>query len=157
MRVLASSPSRISLVGGGTDVEPFASLHGGRVLGLSINLRQKIEILDDDDRWGITQDLSIPNDCDLEVIHAVLRSQNYSAMHQGPIISTYDAFTAAGLGSSAAFCVALLAALQRKAGLPIERDKIAQKAWEIETQELGWTSGKQDQWISAYGGFNLIE
>ena len=55
------------------------------------------------------------------------------------------------LGTSAAVCVALLAAL----GVP--RGDLATRAHRVETERLGLQSGVQDQAASAYGGASWIE
>lgn len=55
------------------------------------------------------------------------------------------------LGTSAAVCVALLAAL----GVP--RRDLATRAHRVETEGLGLQSGVQDQAASAYGGASWIE
>jgi D-glycero-alpha-D-manno-heptose-7-phosphate kinase len=61
-----------------------------------------------------------------------------------------------GAGGSAAVVVALVAALQSLAGDTAEPDDIARAAFEIETVELGWQSGVQDQLAAVYGGANVI-
>lgn len=43
-RIIARSPHRISLYGGGSDVDPFASRYGGLVINFAINLYTKVTI-----------------------------------------------------------------------------------------------------------------
>ena len=43
-RVIAKSPHRISLFGGGSDVAPFSTLHGGLVINFAINLYTTVTI-----------------------------------------------------------------------------------------------------------------
>jgi D-glycero-alpha-D-manno-heptose-7-phosphate kinase len=61
-----------------------------------------------------------------------------------------------GLGSSSTFTTALLRALHSYNGDIIGRRKLAEEACEIEIQRLGEPIGKQDQYISAYGGISCM-
>ncbi|MDQ6624237.1 MAG: GHMP kinase [Verrucomicrobiota bacterium] len=60
-------------------------------------------------------------------------------------------------GTSAAVCVALLAALDRLRGGQMGPAELAAAAHRVETERLGWQSGIQDQLCAAYGGINFIE
>ena len=62
----------------------------------------------------------------------------------------------AATGTSAAVTVALVGALWRLNGRPIDRRAIARVAHEVETVSLGQQSGIQDQICSALGGVNDI-
>lgn len=68
-----------------------------------------------------------------------------------------EAPSGASIGTSAAVCVALIAALD---ALPPGRKtprEIAAKAHKVETEKLGLQSGIQDQLCSALGGINFID
>ena len=60
-------------------------------------------------------------------------------------------------GTSASVCVAVLAALDRLRGAPIDPASLARRAHAVETRRLAQQSGIQDQWAAAAGGVNLIE
>ena len=60
-------------------------------------------------------------------------------------------------GTSAAVCVALLAALDRQRGGEMSPAALASAAHGVETRRLGLQSGVQDQLAAAYGGINFIE
>jgi D-glycero-alpha-D-manno-heptose-7-phosphate kinase len=62
----------------------------------------------------------------------------------------------AATGTSAAVTVALVGALWRLNGRPIDRRAIASAAHEVETARLGQQSGIQDQLCSALGGVSDI-
>jgi D-glycero-alpha-D-manno-heptose-7-phosphate kinase len=62
----------------------------------------------------------------------------------------------AATGTSAAVTVALVGALWRLNGRPIDRRAIARAAHEVETVSLSQQSGIQDQMCSALGGVNDI-
>ncbi len=63
-----------------------------------------------------------------------------------------DLPTGSGLGTSAALNVAYLGLLN----LGATREEIAERAYRFEDEILGNRGGKQDQWASALGGFNLL-
>ena len=69
------------------------------------------------------------------------------------IVSIADVFSNTGLGSSGSFTVALLTALHAflRKDLP-PRKEIAEQACHIAINLLKEPSGKQDEYISAYGG-----
>ena len=58
----------------------------------------------------------------------------------------------AGLGSSSSFTVALIGALEKFKGIKVKKRKLAERACDIEINKLKDPIGKQDQYISAYGG-----
>lgn len=60
-------------------------------------------------------------------------------------------------GTSAAVCVALLAALDRLTPGQLSAHQLAYAAHRVETQRLGLQSGIQDQLCAAYGGVSFIE
>lgn len=61
-----------------------------------------------------------------------------------------------GLGSSSAYVVGLLNALYAYKGKYVPAKQLASQACEIEIETLKKPIGKQDQYISAYGGFQYI-
>lgn len=63
----------------------------------------------------------------------------------------------ASTGTSAAICVALIAALDQLSPGRMSRHEIAYTAQKIETDILGQQCGIQDQLCSAFGGINYIE
>jgi D-glycero-alpha-D-manno-heptose-7-phosphate kinase len=68
-----------------------------------------------------------------------------------------DAPAGASTGTSAAVVVALLSALDRLRGGSWSPSDIAAQAHAVETDDLGWQSGVQDQIAAALGGINFIE
>jgi D-glycero-alpha-D-manno-heptose-7-phosphate kinase len=61
-----------------------------------------------------------------------------------------------GLGSSSAFTVAMLAFARAARGLQSTPYDLANEAAEIEIDVLKEPIGRQDQWASAFGGFNRL-
>jgi D-glycero-alpha-D-manno-heptose-7-phosphate kinase len=62
----------------------------------------------------------------------------------------------ASTGTSAAVTVALVAAMRRGIGLPVDRRDVAARAHRVETDLLGRQSGVQDQVAAAVGGVNFL-
>jgi len=62
-----------------------------------------------------------------------------------------------GLGSSSAFTVGLLHALHAYSGRYASAEQLAKEACDIELNRCGEPIGKQDQFATAFGGFNFIE
>ena len=155
MKILATTPSRISLFGGGTDVEPYATTYQGVVVSIAINLRQRIIMYEGDDIFEVTKNV-FPANADPYFCYSILEKYKINSGHFTKIQSYYDGFVGAGLGSSASFIVGLLGAIYRRLHRPIIRSEIAAKAWELENIVLKHYCGKQDHYAATYGGCNLF-
>jgi len=134
-KTFVQAPCRIGLFGGGTDVGQYASEYGGAVINMAINIRQKIVV------GGESK---------------LLRNDNpdfFKAFTENKIEHVNDGLIHAGLGSSAALAVCLVAAENSDLSL----DEIAEEAWKTEVYKLGLFAGKQDQYAAVYGGINLFE
>lgn len=155
MKILAHAPSRISLFGGGSDIAPFASVYGGLTITMAINIRQTVIVRTEEDMWQSPLH-SFPPQADPHLYYEVFKKYGINGMHHASVESGFQGIIGAGLGSSASATVALVGAIHRLQGLPLDKDKIAESAWDTEVNRLGWFGGKQDQWASSFGGFNLL-
>ena len=72
------------------------------------------------------------------------------------IISLADIPARTGLGSSGSFTTALLLALYAKQKKKINKRKLAELSCDIEINKLKEPSGKQDQYISSFGGIKKM-
>jgi D-glycero-alpha-D-manno-heptose-7-phosphate kinase len=70
--------------------------------------------------------------------------------------STGDVPPGTGLGSSGAYTVGAVQALELAAGRSPSRAQVAEAACQIELGDLGRTVGKQDQYAAAFGGVNAL-
>jgi len=140
--ITAKAPTRIGLFGGGTDLEPFVSNYGGRVLNMAISIYHTITIT-----AGETE---IP---DNPLIKQIL--SYYKGVNGIRITNSFDGVSSSGLGSSASLSVAFIGALDKYLAAKLTKNQIAEQAWQAE-KDLGWISGKQDQYASVYGGVNLF-
>ncbi|MBN8690232.1 MAG: GHMP kinase [Armatimonadetes bacterium] len=170
MWIRAKAPLRISFGGGGTDVAPYCDERGGAVLSATINRHayatlipggDKIEIKSLDYDASISYGIDDPfvYDGQLDLAKGVV--DHFRKIANFPeglrIILHNDAPPGSGLGSSSALAVAMIGALAAYAKMPLDSYQVAQKAFDIERVEVGIIGGKQDQYASAFGGFNFIE
>ncbi len=73
------------------------------------------------------------------------------------IVSIADIPAGTGLGSSSSFTVGLLNALYAYKGVLKSAEELAKEACHIEIDALGEPIGKQDQYITTYGGLRYIQ
>ena len=159
--IITRSPLRISLGGGGTDLPSYYRKHGGFVLSAAINRYVYITIneafrpriilkysrLEDVERWE-------------EIQHPIIREALKLTGIMGPyleIVSLSDIPAGTGLGSSGSFTTALLRALHTMKRNFVPPQELAEQACHIEIDLLKEPVGKQDQYISAFGGITCFE
>jgi D-glycero-alpha-D-manno-heptose-7-phosphate kinase len=168
--VRAKAPLRISFAGGGTDVSPYLEERGGVVLSTTIDRYAYASIRARRDTgltvrsldYGITIRHDIRKrlryNGDLDLVKAAINRMNIRKTGAG--IEMYlhnDAPPGSGLGSSSTLVVATLSALARWKRAPLTEYDLAELAFRVERTDLGIHGGKQDQYSSAFGGFNFIE
>lgn len=171
--VRSRAPLRLGLAGGGTDVSPYAEMHGGAVMNATIDRYIYASIATTDDKLveieshdlGIQTTLPhaapLPLDGRLDLHKAVYNRvvQDFlGGEARGLRISTYsEAPAGSGLGSSSTLVVAVLQAMTELFGLPLGEYDLAQLAYRIEREDLRLAGGRQDQYAAAFGGFNFME
>jgi D-glycero-alpha-D-manno-heptose-7-phosphate kinase len=159
--IIARSPMRISLGGGGTDLPSYYSRFGGFVLSAAIDKYMYVMV---HQAWG---DEYIIKYSQLEkartiseIKHPIVRCA-LEMLELGPnleICSMADIPAGTGLGSSGSFTTALLKALHAyQKNLLISPHALAEEACHIEIDLLKEPVGKQDQYIAAYGGLTIFE
>ena len=163
----ARAPLRISLCGGGTDVTPYPEEHGGMVLSATINQyayaslrprrdsRLTLASLDYDVVARYDHPRRMKLDGNLDLIKAVVRA--FKVRRGADLWVHSDAPPGSGLGSSSTLVVALIGVMSEWLGRPMPSYDVAELAYRIERVDLGLAGGRQDQYASAFGGFNFIE
>jgi D-glycero-alpha-D-manno-heptose-7-phosphate kinase len=163
----ARAPLRISLCGGGTDVSPYPEEHGGMVLSATINQyahaslrprrdsRLTLASLDYDVVARYDHPRRMKLDGNLDLIKAVVRA--FKVRRGADLWVHSDAPPGSGLGSSSALVVALIGVMSEWLKRPMPDYDVAELAYRIERVDLGLAGGRQDQYASAFGGFNFIE
>ncbi len=161
--IITKTPFRISLFGGGTDYPIYYKKNGGSVLSTSINkycyincrylppffsckyrirynTREETQNLDEIKHPSVRECIKYVNlDKGIEMIHAS------------------DISAQSGMGSSSAFTVGFLNALNALKGNIITKKQLAQDAIHIEQNIIKENVGSQDQVATSFGGFNRID
>ncbi len=164
--LIARAPMRISLGGGGTDLEAYYATYGGLVISTAINKYFYAILTTDetDDLQVISADYrslfrhSPYNDLfwngDLALPKAVL---HHFGIRRGlNLFVASEVPPGTGLGSSSAAAVTMVRAISTLMEQPMTRQQVAEVASYIEINKMGMPIGKQDQYASAFGGFNTI-
>src|SRR5690348_11409628 len=102
MKILSIAPTRISLFGGGTDVEPFASEYGGIVISMAINIRQKLTMYSGEDIFEVRGKSQFPLGANPDFYYQMLEEFGINdGTHLTKLISQFDGLIESGIGSSA--------------------------------------------------------
>lgn len=159
--IISRAPVRISLGGGGTDLQSYYSKYGGFLISGAIDKYLFISAnkrFYDSIRLSYSQ-TEIVNSIG-EIKHAIFREAlNFAPPQNGggiELVSIADVPANCGLGSSSSFTVALLNALHVYNREYISQQQLAEEACRIEIEKLGEPIGKQDQYISAFGGVTSL-
>jgi D-glycero-alpha-D-manno-heptose-7-phosphate kinase len=159
--IIARSPLRITLGGGGTDLPSFYEKYSGFLIAAAID-KYVYVTLTRPFRPGIyLKYSSIEKITNVKNIkHPIIREVlKYEKLSKKPLELTTlaDIPSGTGLGSSGSFTTALIKALYYQEKKIISPKILAEKACYIEMKKLNDPVGKQDQYISAYGGVTCFE
>ena len=154
-------PLRLSLAGGGTDVEPYAGQFGSEILNFTIDRFIHANIListnnffaisiNDDPTSDFARKLSaaIVN-WGLDI--GFLIPKNIHLSLQTPVRP------GSGLGASSAMVVASISLLNEYFSLGMTKKEIALKAIHLERYIMNIEGGFQDQFSATFTGFNFIK
>ena len=159
--IITRSPFRITLGGGGTDLPSYYERHGGYVIAAAIDKYVYITVYEsfsDDLLVKYSRLERVPSADQLQ--HPLFREALRSLGIPGPsleIVSMADVPAGTGLGSSGSFTTALLKALHTYKKNLVDPRELAEQACHIEIDILKEDTGKQDQYIAAYGGLQCFE
>ena len=159
--IIARSPLRISLGGGGTDLPSYYREHGGFVIAAAIDKYVYITLHKTFVDYLIVKysEMEKVSTVD-ELKHPLIREAlklTSTSVHGLEIASMSDIPAGSGLGSSGSFTTALLYALHIFKHEIISKHALAEMACHIEIDLLGDPVGKQDQFIASYGGITCFE
>lgn len=159
--VITQTPLRISLAGGGTDLEAFWSREAGAVTSMGIDKFIYVIVKERfDDKIYINYSRKEIVDSVDEIRHDLVReAMRISGIKKGVEITTLADVPSqgSGLGSSSSFTVGLLNAFYSFKGVQVPAEQLAREACRIEIDILGKPIGKQDQYIAAYGGVRFFQ
>lgn len=148
--IRGKSPLRISLAGGGTDLNYIFEKYGGAVVNCTIDKYCHMSLEKRKDKKKLINGKSYKNDILGKIII------NHYKPDFGFNLTYYnDISPGSGLGSSSSFVVLLLTLLYEADNIINSDEEIVKEAYYIENKikEGGW----QDQYATSIGGFNFME
>jgi D-glycero-alpha-D-manno-heptose-7-phosphate kinase len=159
--IITSSPLRISLGGGGTDLPSYYREHTGFLIAAAINQYVYITLHEPFSReiiikYSRLETVSKVDEIKHPIVREALRLVGLDDHPQLEIGSMADIPAGTGLGSSGSFTTALLRALHCLLKNSVPARELAEQACHIEIDVLQEPVGKQDQYIAAIGGLTCF-
>lgn len=166
--IRSRAPLRISFAGGGTDVEPYPEIKGGAVISTTIDryayvtlkTTKKKQVTVHSQDYGLLEIFKNISEFTyngkLDLVKAAIKNLGAHELSFDCLLHV-DAPPGSGLGSSSAVAVSLIGSLSYLAKKSLSLYEISERAYNIERVELGIKGGIQDQYSSAFGGFNFLE
>lgn len=154
--IIARSPLRITLGGGGTDLPSYYRDHEGFLVSAAIDKYVYATVMrpfTEGIYLKYSQLEHIEQICGVK--HPIIREALQMLGFKTPqveITTLADIPAGTGLGSSGSFTTALLKALYTHRKRHLHQEELAELACHIEIDRLGEPIGKQDQYIAAVGG-----
>lgn len=162
MIIISRCPYRVSLLGGSSDLDWYVNQNQyGIAIGFSIKLYTRVII-----SYRASNDKGILNYSsreeykDIESIsHPIIRScfKKFKIKNKVELCSIGESISGLGLGSSSSFSVALINSISKLKSLNLTNKEIAHYASEIEITDLKNPIGRQDQYLCALGGVNVLK
>src|SRR5579864_3600987 len=158
--IIARSPLRITLGGGGTDLRSYYEKFGGFLIAAAIDRYVYITLHDTFVPDLIVKYSELERVADASQLkHPIIR-EAFGMLgingHSLELTSMADIPAGTGLGSSGSFTTALLRALHAHNKNLVHPHELAEQACKIEIELLKEPVGKQDQYIAAYGGITCF-
>lgn len=158
--IIARSPLRVTLGGGGTDLPSYYREHEGFLVSAAIDKYVYVTVMRPftEGIYLKYSQLEHVNKIS-EVAHPIIREALHMLGFRTPqveITTLADIPAGTGLGSSGSFTTALLKALYTHRKRHLHQEELAELACHIEIDRLGEPIGKQDQYIAAVGGLTCF-
>lgn len=159
--IIVKSPLRVSLTGGGSDIEHFYKFHDGHVVSMAINRHVYTCVNRNFDNRIKASYSETENVSDVKFLkHKLIKNiLNHFSIKRGLEISSIADVPSngSGLGGSSAFSCCLVQALQFFLYKRIlSKKKLSKNAYDIEKGKDLLNAGKQDHIATVYGGLNHI-
>ena len=164
--IITRCPLRVSLVGGGTDLEEFIQKNGrGAVISFACNLYTYISLISDKNGFNAVDKNYIINYTKREVAESVDKIKNDVArvalehyeMPPSSISFNTDVFSmGSGLASSSSYLVSLIKSIHRFKNKMTTDYTVAEEAIKLE-RKFNPLTGLQDAYGCALGGFKNME
>ena len=158
--IIARSPLRITLGGGGTDLPSYYRDHEGFLIAAAIDKYVYVTVMRPFKpgiylKYSQLEHVDQVKDVHHPIIREVIQTLNFKTP-QIEITTLADIPAGTGLGSSGSFTTALIKALYAHRKRLLHPNELAELACHIEIDRLGEPIGKQDQYIAAYGGITCF-
>ena len=158
--IIARSPLRITLGGGGTDLPSYYRENEGFLLSAAIDKYVYVNVMRPFTpgiylKYSKLEHVELIDEVKHPIIREALRILDFSTP-QVEITTLADIPAGTGLGSSGSFTTALLKALYTHRKRHLHQEELAELACHIEIDLLGEPIGKQDQYIAAIGGITCF-
>jgi D-glycero-alpha-D-manno-heptose-7-phosphate kinase len=158
--IIARSPLRITLGGGGTDLPSYYRNHEGFLVSAAIDKYVYVNVMRPFTEGIYLKYSQLENvQQTAEVKHPIIREALQLLGFKTPqveITTLADIPAGTGLGSSGSFTTALLKALYTHRKRHLHQQELAELACHIEIDRLREPIGKQDQYIAAVGGLTCF-
>jgi len=154
--IIARSPLRITLGGGGTDLPSYYCDHEGFLVSAAFDKYVYATVMRPFTegvylKYSQLERVEKIHDVKHPIIREALQLLGFKTP-QVEITTLADIPAGTGLGSSGSFTTALLKALYTHRKRHLHQEELAELACHIEIDRLGEPIGKQDQYIAAVGG-----
>lgn len=154
--IIARSPLRITLGGGGTDLPSYYRHHDGFLVSAAIDKYVYVTVMRPFTegiylKYSQLEHVEKISDVKHRIIREALDMLGFKTP-QVEITTLADIPAGTGLGSSGSFTTALLKALYTHRKRHLHQEELAELACHIEIDRLREPIGKQDQYIAAMGG-----
>lgn len=158
--IIARSPLRITLGGGGTDLPSYYRENEGFLVAAAIDRYVYVTVMRPFTpgiylKYSQLEHVEHIEDVGHPIIREALQIIGFKTP-QVEITTLADIPAGTGLGSSGSFTTALLKALYAHRKHLLHPSELAEMACHIEIDRLGEPIGKQDQYIAAYGGLTCL-
>jgi D-glycero-alpha-D-manno-heptose-7-phosphate kinase len=158
--IIARSPLRITLGGGGTDLPSYYRDHEGFLIAAAIDKYVYVTVMRPFVpgiylKYSQLEHVNQVQDVRHPIIREAIRILDFKTP-QIEITTLADIPAGTGLGSSGSFTTALLKSLYAHRKRHLHPEELAALACHIEIDLLGEPIGKQDQYIAAYGGLTCF-
>ena len=172
IKIRARAPLRISLAGGGTDIENYYKIFGGSAVNIALKKYAFSEISLEGETFtanatDINKNVSFELNkedfkSDLLPLHwqtylYIMNKFNNEKLIPAKISTYCDAPIGSGLGSSSTLVVSMIKAWDSLLDLGMDQYDLAEHAFHIERKICNLAGGRQDHYAASFGGINLIE
>jgi D-glycero-alpha-D-manno-heptose-7-phosphate kinase len=160
--IIVKTPYRVSLFGGGSDFPVWYQKNGGEILAFAINKYSYLTARELPPFFNHTYRLSYSKIEEVSLVDSIIHPafrEGIRKFGDGKSLEIHhhgDLPARSGVGSSSAFAVGLITALNSLNNKEFNTQTIANEAINLEQSILRENVGSQDQITCANGGINLI-